>query len=65
MRCVVHRQHNARDNHYNQTEPGETTEIPHIVKVSRRGILMQLMIKHGEYRQAVLNPPNDWIRKFR
>ena len=62
MRRVVHRQQDAGDDHDHQHDPGERAEIPPVVQVPRRRILVQLVLQHRDERQAIVDPADDPAR---
>jgi hypothetical protein len=61
MRGILHRQHNAGDDHRNQDEERQRAEIPKIVEVSRRGESAIFLIQHREYRQTGIHPIDNRI----
>ena len=56
VRRVVHRQHDAGDDHDDQDDPGERAEIPPVVQVARCRIGGEFVLEERDERQPVVDP---------
>ena len=61
MRRVMHRQHDSGGDHDDQDDPGQRAEIPPVIQVLRRRILMQLVLHEGKDRKPVIDPFDDRV----
>ena len=61
MGRVVHRQHNASNDHYYQRKTRKNSKIPHVVEIFWNRIVICFMIKHRKDRQTVVDPSYNRI----